>query len=126
MSIIKKYQKEIRFLIIGGISTTIDFIFYMLFSTKIDISISKLLSMTIATIFSYIFNKNWTFSVKEKSHAILVIKYIICQLLNILCNTLTNTIVFKITGLKVVSFIAATGIAMIVNFLLQNKVVFKK
>ncbi len=126
MNVLNKYKKEFRFLIIGGISTTIDFIFYMLLSQKIDITLAKLISMILATTFSYIFNKNWTFSVKEKTHALLIVKYIGCQIINILCNTITNTIVYKLTNLKIISFILATCLAMIVNFLLQKTVVFKK
>lgn len=55
-----------RFLITGGISTGIDFIIYIFLSSYFDISIAKVISMIIASIFSFILNKTWTFSDIEK------------------------------------------------------------
>ncbi len=113
-----------KFLIIGGISTAIDFCIYMIISNYIDITISKLISMTIASVFSFIFNKNWTFINKEKTSVIMALKYILAQIINIGVNTGINTLVYNLTKVKIIAFIIATGIAMVVNYLLQKIVVF--
>ena len=74
---------------------------------------------------SFFINKKWTFSFKGKTERFLVTKYIVSQFLNILINTFTNTLVYNISGMKIVAFIIATGIAMTFNYLFQNYIVFK-
>lgn len=121
----QKYKSQARFLVVGGSSTLLDFIIYMLLSTKVDITISKCISMSISSIYSFFINKNWTFSDSEKITIVLALKYILCVLINIGVNTLVNTLTFSITNNKIISFIIATGIAMIVNFVIQKEVVFR-
>lgn len=122
---VQKYKSQARFLVVGGSSTLIDFVIYMLLSTKVDITISKCISMSISSIYSFFINKNWTFSDSEKITIVLALKYILCVLINIGVNTLVNTLTFSITNNKIISFIIATGIAMIVNFVIQKEVVFR-
>ena len=121
----QKYKSQARFLVVGGSSTLLDFVIYMLLSTKVDITISKCISMSISSIYSFFINKNWTFSDSEKITIVLALKYILCVLINIGVNTLVNTLTFSITNNKIISFIIATGIAMIVNFVIQKEVVFR-
>ena len=121
----QKYKSQARFLVVGGSSTLLDFIIYMLLSTKVDITISICISMSISSIYSFFINKNWTFSDSEKITIVLALKYILCVLINIGVNTLVNTLTFSITNNKIISFIIATGIAMIVNFVIQKEVVFR-
>lgn len=121
----KTKNSKIRFLIAGGSSTALDFIIYMIVSTKLDINISKIFSMLVANIYSFFINKNWTFSSKEQISIILVTKYIIGQLLNIGINTSINTFVYNLCNYKIIAFVCATVIAMIFNYLFQNYIVFK-
>ncbi|MBD9114753.1 GtrA family protein [bacterium] len=125
MIVVQKYKSQARFLVVGGSSTLLDFVIYMLLSTKVDITISKCISMSISSIYSFFINKNWTFSDSEKITIVLALKYILCVLINIGVNTLVNTLTFSITNNKIISFIIATGIAMIVNFVIQKEVVFR-
>lgn len=120
-----KYSKELRFLITGGSSTLIDFIIYMVLSSSIKISVAKFISMTVSSVYSFFINKNWTFSNKEKVSFILIVKYIFCMIVNIIINTSTNSLIFKITQNKIISFVIATGVAMIANFLIQKEIVFR-
>ena len=62
----QKYKSQARFLVVGGSSTLLDFIIYMLLSTKLNITISKFISMTVSSIYSFLINKNWTFNNKNK------------------------------------------------------------
>ena len=80
----QKYKSQARFLVVGGSSTLLDFIIYMLLSTKLNITISKFISMTISSIYSFLINKNWTFNNKNKITFILTFKYILCVFINIL------------------------------------------
>lgn len=122
---IRRFKKEFKFIIVGGSSTLLDFIIYMLLSNKLDIVISKIVSMTIASVYSFFINKNWTFSNKEQINIILIIKYIIGQILNIIINTSVNALVYNLCNYKIIAFICATIIAMVFNYLFQNYIVFK-
>lgn len=122
----QKYKSQARFLVVGGSSTLLDFIIYMLLSTKLNITISKFISMTVSSIYSFIINKNWTFNNKNKITFILTFKYILCVFINIFVNTTSNTLIFNLTNNKIISFLFATGIAMIVNYTIQKKIVFKE
>jgi len=125
MKIINKYKKEIKFLITGGSSTLLDYVIYMLLSNSINISVSKVISMSIASIYSYFINKKWTFTNKEKVSLWQVSKFVICQVINIAVNTTTNYLIYNLCGNRTIAFIIATGVAMVVNFLIQNYFVFK-
>lgn len=122
---VQKYKSQARFLVVGGSSTLLDFIIYMLLSTKLNITISKFISMTVSSIYSFLINKNWTFNNKNKITFILTFKYILCVFINIFVNTTSNTLIFNLTNNKIISFIIATGFAMIVNFVIQKEVVFR-
>ncbi len=123
---VQKYKSQARFLVVGGSSTLLDFIIYMLLSTKLNITISKFISMTVSSIYSFLINKNWTFNNKNKITFILTFKYILCVFINIFVNTTSNTLIFNLTNNKIISFLFATGIAMIVNYTIQKKIVFKE
>ena len=126
MIVVQKYKSQARFLVVGGSSTLLDFIIYMLLSTKLNITISKFISMTVSSIYSFLINKNWTFNNKNKITFILTFKYILCVFINIFVNTTSNTLIFNLTNNKIISFLFATGIAMIVNYTIQKKIVFKE
>ena len=82
--------------------------------------------MGFASVFSFIFNKSWTFASKNSADFKMVALFYMGLLVNIAVNTGVNTLCFNITNQKVLSFCVATVIAMIVNFLIQNFVVFPK
>lgn len=125
--ILNKIPKSFyRFVIIGGSATLLDFIIYMIISNYLDINISKMMSTGLASIYSFILNKKWTFADERKLSSSVVVKYIMVQIINILVNTGMNSLVFGITSLKIVSFVIATGVSMMVNYILQRLVVFKE
>lgn len=115
-----------RFLFVGGISTVIDFVIYIVIRLYIGTSVGKLLSMICANLFSYFMNKKWTFSSKQSTSLRLVGLYLLSQGINIGTNVLTNAYMFHLTNKVVFSFVVATGVAMTVNFLCQKLFVFNK
>lgn len=123
---VQQYKSELKFILSGASSTLIDFCLYMLISNWLSISISKVISMTIASIYSFFINKNWTFENDDKIDKMMVFKYIFVQLLNIAVNTTVNTTMVSLTNNKLISFVVATGIAMVVNYFCQKILVFKK
>lgn len=121
----QKYKSQVRFLVVGGSSTLLDFIIYMLLSTKLNITISKFFSMIISSIYAFLINKNWTFNNKNKTTFILAFKYVLCVCINIFVNTTSNTLLFNITRNKIISFVIATSIAMVLNYTIQKRIVFR-
>ena len=116
----------LRFIVIGGISTLIDFGIYWICSKVCDISIAKFVSMLIASVLSYILNKLWTFEDTKKTNLVSLVKYYITFGVNMGINISINRWIFICSGNKFIAFVVATGCAMIVNFLLQNFWVFRK
>lgn len=124
INILKK--KFVKFIIVGAFSTAIDFIIYFYLSKIIDIVIAKTVSMICSSIFSYFLNKLWTFNIKDKKNFKYILKYYITFAINVLTNVSMNYIVFTNTNNKIIAFVFATGVAMMVNYLLQKFFVFKK
>ena len=125
MNVAQKYKSQARFLVVGGSSTLLDFIIYMLLSSKLNITISKFSSMMISSVYAFLINKNWTFNNKNKTTFILAFKYVLCVCINIFVNTTSNTLLFNITRNKIISFVIATSIAMVLNYTIQKRIVFR-
>ncbi len=115
----------IKFLLVGGCSTGIDFIIYMVLSIKIQLTVAKGISMIISSIFSYIANKRFTFNNYAKTNMNYIIKYYMVFLANFITNLELNYLVFQFTGYKILAFISATLGGMAVNYLGQKLFVFK-
>lgn len=120
-----KYKSIFRFIVIGGLTTLIDFIIYWFISKCLNVTISKVISMLLASIFSFYFNKVWTFSNADSKKIKYLWKYYVTFSLNVLINTTVNTTVFYHTGEKVIAFVIATGVATTFNYLMQKLWVFK-
>lgn len=116
----------LKFLVIGGISTLLDYIVYLLLLNFVHIAIAKSVSMLCAILLSYFLNKIWTFEYKNNTDLTLVIKYILTQAVNISINVLCNYLIFTLYYNKHIAFIISTIVATVINFLLQKYFVFRK
>lgn len=123
--VMNKY-KFIKFLFVGGSSTLLDFFIYLSLSNFIAISLSKCFSMIVSCTYSFFLNKSWTFNDKQKINTKQIISYIIVQVINIVTNVTINQMGYIITNNKLLAYIVATGISMIVNYLLQKNIIFKE
>ena len=117
-------SKIVRFVLVGGCSTGIDFVIYVLLSMQIPITISKGISMISASVFSYFVNKQYTFSNKEKTTLAYLIKFYLTFGANFMVNLGTNYFVYSKTGLKLLAFVMATICGMTVNYIGQRFFVF--
>lgn len=114
----------IRFLVVGAFTTAIDWTIYLGLSRVIHITFAKVTSMLLASFFSYVFNKRWTFQNKDKKHEKYIWRYYITFLINVVINTAINTFVYGVVLNKFVALVVATGCATVVNFILQRFWVF--
>lgn len=122
-----KLQKELlSYIIVGVFAVLIDFLFYKIFSDifLIDISISKRLSFILGSIWSFIFNKFVTFQSFERKLSqvfLFVIVYFISFISNSLCH---DFLLNFMSGNN--PFYISTVLSIIINYLGQKFVVFKK
>lgn len=115
-----------RFIVVGGLATALDFIFYYLFSelNLLNLTNSKRLSFFIAANLAFILNKNYVFKSPDK-RVKKYIKYIILISISFILNSITHDLVFYICKLKIIAFIIAAVISTVTNFLGQKYFVFK-
>lgn len=114
-----------KFVIVGCMTTSIDFAIYMLLSLKISVTIAKCVSMLCASVFSYFVNKKWTFEDNHRTDIWYLVRYYISFACNLGTNVSINTFLVNKTGNKFIAFVLATGCAMVVNYVLQRFFVFR-
>ena len=129
MGINSKKFETIRFLIIGIITVIIDFIIYiLLLSNNFSIVFSKLLAFITGAIFSYFFNKSWTF--KSYGSRRTIIKFIITYLNALIINVSMNNLLLSISkGGKTsiyFAFIISTLVSALFNYVCMSRLVFTR
>ena len=119
-------NEAVRFLLVGGTSTLLDYIIYWPLSIVINYNIAKSLSMLCSCVYSYLMNKTFTFKYGCKNSSATIVRYVISQAVNIAVNTSINAVIFSFSGSKLLGIICATCGATAVNFILQKNFVFKR
>jgi putative flippase GtrA len=134
--LIKKHADKLRFAVVGGANTAIDFsILFILVLLGIDKITSNFISTSIALLFSFFANKKFAFKNVGKSSHYDVIKFLGITLFGLWA--IQPLIINSIVGLTdplhinkyIVLFVAkclATGVTMVWNYLLYRKFVFNK
>lgn len=120
-----KGKELLRFLVGGSSAVLVDFATYrMLVHFGMDMSVSKAISYIAGAMVGFVINKFWTFECKQLS-VIEILRYILLYACSALANTAVNAIVMWVTSITVFSFLCATGVSTIMNFLGQKFYVFK-
>ena len=119
-------RELLLFAFIGGCSTALDFILYLLFLNAVNVVIAKGASMIAASVFSYLMNKTLTFKVRKKTDTGMVVRFYIVFVLNLLANVTVNWLFYSMLQTKLIPFILATAAGMAVNFFGQKSFVFQK
>jgi putative flippase GtrA len=119
------------FLIIGTLTVLSDYAIYLiLLSTSLfSINLSKGIGFILGTIFSYVANKAWTFSYTgglSKSIYRFITLYLATLALNISINAMFLGIFEGFEYYRQTSFLLATMISALVNFLGMKYFVFKQ
>lgn len=124
---ITKLQKELfSYIIVGAFAVLIDFLFYKIFSDifLIDISVSKQLSFVLGSIWSFIFNKFVTFQSFERKLS-QVFLFVIVYFISFIFNSLSHDFLLNfMSGNN--PFYISTAISILINYLGQKFIVFKK
>lgn len=120
-----KLKKEIKRFLVAGLSAVgIDLISYYTLLGFLQNDIAKTISFFLGTLVAYTINKYWTFEKYEKSYKE-VFQFGALYSLTLFANVLTNHYVLDFTGIILLSFLCATGLSTVLNFLGQKFWVFK-
>lgn len=134
--ILKKHATKLRFALIGGLNTAIDFgvLFIATYLLNIPKIPSNVISTTVAFVFSFFANKKFTFKSKSKNVIREVVLFTTVTLFglwviqSIIIAALTPAIVgFGIleAAALFISKLIATVASLAWNYLLYSRVVFK-
>ena len=117
--------KIIRFSIVGGIATIIDFVCLYIFKEflNINIIIANTLSFIISVTYNYIASITWVFDVnKNKNKNVQFILFIVFSIVGlIITNIILYILTDKLNIYYLISKVIATIIVMIFNFVTRKK-----
>ena len=118
-------KKIIRFIVVGGIATIIDFVCLYIFKEFLNFNVilANTLSFTISVIYNYIASIKYVFDVnKTKNKNIQFILFITFSVLGLILN---NLILYLLTNklniYYLISKIIATMFVMVFNFITRKK-----
>ena len=121
----KLVNKIIKFSIVGGIATIIDFICLYIFKEylNIDVILANTLSFIISVIYNYIASITLVFDInKNKNKKLKFALFIIFSIIGLIIN---NTLIYILTNTLniyyLLSKVIATLIVMIFNFITRKK-----
>lgn len=121
----KLVNKIIRFSIVGGIATIIDFVFLYIFKEFLNFNIilANTLSFIISVTYNYIASITWVFDVNNnKNKNVQFILFIVFSVVGLIIN---NVILYILTDklniYYLISKVIATIIVMIFNFVTRKK-----
>ena len=126
---LKKEQRDLllqifKFVIVGGISTIIDWIIYYICYKylKINPLISNIIGFSISVIYNFIASVNWVFNVnKSKNKKSIFVQFILFSIIGLLISeALLFIFINKIGMHAMLSKIIATAIVMTFNFVTRK------
>lgn len=134
--LLKKHAEKIRFIIVGGVNTALDFgILFFLTFLGLDKIVANYFSTGIALIFSFFANKSFTFKHKEGDAKKQFILFLVITLFGLWViqpiiiwgsTTLLASYIPNETINLFVAKLIATVTSLIWNYVLYSRIVFKK
>ncbi len=123
----KNFLEVYRFILVGICSVTIDFLFYYIFIyfDFLDPNSSKRASFILGAVFAFFANRRFVFNVQERK----ITQYIFFSILyftSFILNSLVHDYIYFLTGITLLSFLLASAISTITNYIGQKFVIFKK
>lgn len=115
-----------KYLLVGGSTALLELLLYTFFRKIIylDLSISNIAAVFIATVFNFIINRGWAFKNSSNIYRSIVL-YIILFIANTTFST--NAIVFmvRLGVLDIIAKFITMCMITLWNFILYRKVIFK-
>jgi len=116
-----------RYVLVGMGAVFIDIFFYLILIkfTSISPSYAKRISFIAGGIWSYKYNKNFTFRVSTSNWYAPVL-FSIIYLMSFYLNSLVHDYVFTTTFNKLLAVLTATFVSVVWNYIGQKFIIFKK
>ena len=124
-----------KFLLVGGLATVVDATIYHFFSENLmttgnysnleAVSLAKKVASCVAVIWVFFANKFFTFGVKEETGK-QTYKFLILYSITFIINISVHDFLYRLTAVKAISFVLATGMTAVINFSCLKLWVFKK
>ena len=135
--LLKKHADKLRFGIVGGANTAIDFgiLFSLVNFLKFPIIYSNVISTSVALIFSFFANKKFTFKNHDQNTKIQIATFLIITLTGLwiiqpIIITLTGALLFYFQFdnniVLLIGKLLATCATLVWNYLLYRRFVFKQ
>ena len=130
--LIKKYEELIRYLIIGVLTTAINYLVFVIFVNvlKVEMHTSNIIAWISGVVFAYFTNKLFVF--ESKSFKLGVIKkeiftFGVARVFSLLLEEIILYIFVNVLSMnKLIIKLIANVIVIIVNYILSKFVIFKK
>ena len=121
------YQQILRFLIIGGGATVLQFLLLGLFVELrlLPEVIASAVAYALSAIFNYLANYHLTFASRSR-HRDTLPKFAVTALLGLGSNTLVFAAAFFMFGYYILAQVIATGVTLIINFLLHKFWIYRR
>jgi putative flippase GtrA len=112
-----------RFIFVGVGAVVIDIISYLFLSGLINYNVAKGISFILGSVFAYLFNNYWTFSV-GKVTSINFFKFSLLYSTTFCINIAINGLINNQFNMYYLAFLFATGTSTVANFFGQKFWVF--
>lgn len=125
----KLLMQIIKFVIVGGIATIIDYIIFFILHEllKVPTLPSNIISFTVSVIYNYIASVKWVFDVKKEDPKKQFIIFLILSIIGLLINTaIVYVTIDLLHWYSMICKIIATGIVMVFNFITRKIFLEKK
>jgi putative flippase GtrA len=134
--LIKKFAEQIRFVIVGGLNTVIDFgILFTLVALGLPAIASNFVSTSVAMVFSFFVNKSYTFKDNKKSTGKHVVYFLVITIFGlwVIQPVIIESVTLLLQPLLKTGFLVlfigkglATVASLTWNYLMYRKFVFVK
>lgn len=129
ISLYKKYEEIINYLIVGGLTTLVSIVVYAL-CTKcfhINYMISNVISWIISVLFAYITNRIFVFKSKSRDILLEIYQFFKYRIFSFLIDVLFMYILVELINVDdMISKIIVQVIVIVLNYVFSKLFVFKK
>ena len=130
--LMKKYEEVIKYLLIGGLTTVLNYIMFALLvnEAKLEMHSSNLIAWGVSVIFAYLTNKLFVFESKSFKIDVLAKEILTFGAARVFSFILEEVILIifvnKLGMEKLIIKLIANIIVIIVNYVLSKFIIFKK
>ena len=116
-----------KFAAVGVVNTLVDFLVFTVLAQflQCNVYLSQVLGYSAGVVNSYVLNRSWTFRSRAGFFSPALVKFLVLSLCMILFSTGVLYLCVDVAGLpKLAGKVVATGVTMVVNFLISRFWVF--